>query len=349
MINTVSEDGREGVSFDRYSPVSDQVLDNIVAEIKQSHPNDGEVLLTGHLRRQSIFLPRTRIRASIHRIDPVGTAARRSIAVRRRVYHADGPNYVWHLDGHHKLIKYRLVTHAAIDGYSRLITFLKCSNNNRAVTVLSCFSGAVQEHGLPTHIRSDLGRENIDVWRCMMEQQSNTSCVITGSSTHNERVERLWRDVYRCVVVLFHDTFKLLEADGKLDPLNEVDVYCLHYVYIPRIQQTLDSFVESWNNHAISTENNFTPNQLYIRGALEYDMLPYYPSTSQLANHSNPFLHPSRDRVPVPRINFSPCLHLTASIGHIDPLQSTHDFGECLYLETVSLVGTHLTTCNVCT
>ncbi len=63
----------EGVSFDRYSPVSDQVLDNIVAEIKQSHPNDGEVLLTGHLRSQSIFLPRTRIRASIHRIDPVGT------------------------------------------------------------------------------------------------------------------------------------------------------------------------------------------------------------------------------------------------------------------------------------
>lgn len=63
-----------------------------------------------------------------------------------------------------------------------------------------------------------------DVWRCMMEQHSNTSCVITGSSTHNERVERLWRDVYRCVVVLFHD----IEADGKLDPLNEVDVYCLY-------------------------------------------------------------------------------------------------------------------------
>ncbi|XP_064387315.1 uncharacterized protein LOC135335697 [Halichondria panicea] len=256
--STLYQKMEEGVSFDRYSPVSDQVLDNIVAEIKQSHPNDGEVLLTGHLRRQSIFLPRTRIRASIHRIDPVGTAARRSI------YHADGLNYVWHLDGHHKLIKYRLVTHAAIDGYSRLIIFLKCSNNNRAVTVLSCFSGAVQEHGLPTHIRSDLEGENIDVWRCMMEQHSNTSCVITGSSTHNERVERLWRDVYRCVVVLFHDTFKLLEADGKLDPLNEVDVYCLHYVYIPRIQQTLDSFVESWNNYAISTENNFTPNQLYM-------------------------------------------------------------------------------------
>ena len=102
--------------------------------------------MIGHLRSQNIFLPRTRVRASIHRTDPEGTAARRSVTVRRRVYHADGPNYVF--------IKYRFVVHGAMDGYSRLITYLNC-NNNRAVTVLSCFSQAVQEHGLPTHIRSD--------------------------------------------------------------------------------------------------------------------------------------------------------------------------------------------------
>ena len=77
----------EGVSFNQYSQVSDQVLDDIVTRIKRSHPNDGERLLIGHLRSQNIFLPRTHVRASIHRTDPEGTAARRSVTVRRRVYH----------------------------------------------------------------------------------------------------------------------------------------------------------------------------------------------------------------------------------------------------------------------
>ena len=37
----------------------------------------------------------------------------------------------WHVDGHHKLIKWKLVTHGGIDGFSR---DLKCSNNNTAET-----------------------------------------------------------------------------------------------------------------------------------------------------------------------------------------------------------------------
>ena len=37
--------------------------------------------------------------------------------------------YVY-VDGHHKLIRWRLVTHGGIDGYSQMIVYLKCSNNN---------------------------------------------------------------------------------------------------------------------------------------------------------------------------------------------------------------------------
>ena len=104
----------------------------------------------------------------------------------------------------------------------------------------------------------------------MIEQHSDSRAVITGSSTHNERVEHLWRDVYRCVTVLYYDEFCSLEEEGNLDPLNEVDIFCLHYVLLPRIQKTLDSLMESWNNHCISTENNLTPNQPFIRGAIQY-------------------------------------------------------------------------------
>jgi hypothetical protein len=44
----------------------------------------------------------------------------------------------------------------------------------------------------------------------MVEQHRSNAAVITGSLTHNERVERLWRVRFRfrCVGVLFYNTFK---------------------------------------------------------------------------------------------------------------------------------------------
>ena len=100
-------------------------------------------------------------------------------------------------------------------------------------------------HGLPQKIRSDLSGENVKVWRYIVEQHTSNSAVITGSSTHNERIERLWRDVMRCVmrcvIGVYYDTFKSLEEEGKLDPLNEVDLFCLHRVYMPRINAQLKS------------------------------------------------------------------------------------------------------------
>ena len=252
----------EGISqHTTYTNITDAELDQKVIAVKNLHPNDGERMMISHLSRRGI-IPRSRLRASIHRVDPVNTAIRRSITVRRRVYHVDGPNCLWHIDGNHKLIKWRFVIHGGIDGFSRTVVYLHCSNNNRAITHLSLFVSAVQSHGLPEKVRSDLGGENVDIWRYMVEQHGTNSAVITGSSTHNERIERLWRDVFRCVGSLYYDTFKNLEDNGKLNPLNEVDMYCLHHAFLPRINASLKSFVESWNNYPVSTECNRTLNRL---------------------------------------------------------------------------------------
>lgn len=339
----------ESITVDTtYSDISDSELDRTILRIKQVHPNDGERMLIGHLTRLNIFIPRTRVRASIHRVDPIGTTLRQSVTVRRRTYHSESPNYVWHADGHHKLIKWRFVTHGAIDGYSRLITYLNCADNNRAATVLESFQKAVNEFGLPQKVRTDLGGENVEVWRYMIEQHANNSAVITGASTHNQRIERMWRDVHRCVAVLFADTFRMLENDGKLDSLNEVDMFCLHYIYKPRINSALQSFMESWNNHSLSSASSCTPTQLYIQGMLATNTFPAQPTTTSHITSMQTLV--TEDRVEVPRITFEPCTILHLLLSTVNPLQQSSQFGCDIYEAAIRIVGGHLQSgCSNCT
>ena len=87
--------------------------------------------------------------------------------------------------------------------------------------------------------------------------------VITGSSVHNQRVERFNRDLnIHCGDVIKSELYEL-EHQGLLDPSNNTDLFCLHYVYVPRINQLLQEFVNAHNHHSISTENNLTPLQLF--------------------------------------------------------------------------------------
>ena len=126
-----------------YSTLIDAELDQEVQSINRIHPNDGEHLMAGHLASRGMLVQRAHLQACIHRIDPENTAIWRSVAIRRCVYHVSGPNSLWHLGGHHKLIRWEFVTHVAIDGYSRTIMYLKCADNNRASTVFSAFVNAV--------------------------------------------------------------------------------------------------------------------------------------------------------------------------------------------------------------
>ena len=101
-------------------------------------------------------------------------------------------------DGHHKLIRWRFDVHGGIDGYSRMIVYLKCSTNNRATAVLECFREAVRFFGLPSHVRSDQGTENTLVAFYMLRHRGHDRrSMITGSSTHNQRIERLWYDTQK--------------------------------------------------------------------------------------------------------------------------------------------------------
>ena len=104
--------------------------------------------------------------------------------------------------------------------------------------MLSQFLQATEWYGTP-HIRSDIGGENVDVWRYMLsERGEGRASFIAGSSVHNTHIERLWCDVYVQVTSTYAAIFNSLQSNGVLEPVNVVDLFCLHLVYILRINQS---------------------------------------------------------------------------------------------------------------
>lgn len=92
---------------------------------------------------------------------------------------------------------------------------------------------------------------------------------LRGKSTHNVRIERLWRDVFAKVLEKYYKLFGHLENSRALDPDNMIHIYALHYVYLPRIQQDLNNWILAHNSHGVRTEHYRTPDQMWFLGMAE--------------------------------------------------------------------------------
>lgn len=121
--------------------------------------------------------------------------------------------------------------HGGIDGYSRTIVFLTCNTNNQASTVYQDFRQATEEYGVPIQVQSDKGSENV-------------------------------------LCSTYHELFYEMEALGILDPDNDLDLFVLHCIYLPRIRRSLQDFANAWNLHPLQTEWNWSPRKIWINSLL---------------------------------------------------------------------------------
>ncbi|XP_049445652.1 uncharacterized protein LOC125896823 [Epinephelus fuscoguttatus] len=223
---------------DMYSALSDEELDVIIAEIHQSHPNTGYRMMKSFLHARGLLVQITRVHDSLKRVDPIGNEVRAMAnrTLRRRQYST--PNAMWHIDGKHKLIRWRFVVHGGIDGFSRLIVYLSAATNNQAYTVLESFIDGIDKFGLSSCVRSDKGGENIEVAQFMVKHRGESrNSHITGRSVHNQRIECLWRDVYIQVLDPFHVLFRNLERERMLNPDDESHLFALHWAFLPQLQE----------------------------------------------------------------------------------------------------------------
>ena len=272
--------------------------------------------MLAYLSTQGVRMQEARVRASLRWVDPSEVMRRwsRHRCIHLSQYSVPHPNAVWHIDGNMALIRWGLFIHGGIDGFSQLITYMYCSTNNRLSTVLQYFSQAISEYCCPSRVRSDHGG---DVARFMLAVHGlYRGSHITGWSTRrNQRIERLWRDVFGNCLHVYYNLFYMLEDGGILEADNKLHLTALHYVYISRINCSLSSFREAWNYHSLTTEGNLSPRQLWSAGMLlnqQYTAVQEVFSAAPVSSSTDSSLSESESD------SVSPTSNNASVLGHID-------------------------------
>ena len=220
-------------------------------------------MIAGELASRGVSWSRHHVARALREIDPVGTAVRAAGCIHRRVYDGRYPGYILHYDGNMKLIRWKIVISGAVDGYSRRIVWLRAADNNFATTTLTYFLDAVQRLGPWSLYRCDKGGENTLVTaavKVMNDRRGDDGVgqtAILGTSVHNVRIERLWRDVVAKVVKRVSLMLERLEAAGDLNVDNPLHIFVVHCVDLPVLDRLLEEFVRMWNYHVLRTEGTF--------------------------------------------------------------------------------------------
>jgi len=111
----------------RHSAGEFEVHNSIMHEAILSHLQSGETTLNGRgytyhtLWQSGILVARDGMFSIIKELDPTAVDNRRLFLLSspRGGYFVPGPNFVWSVNGHHRLSMYRIEIYGGIDAYSQ--------------------------------------------------------------------------------------------------------------------------------------------------------------------------------------------------------------------------------------
>ena len=230
-----------------HSNITDQELQDLLIYLRFESGiisyGEGVRTIRGKLRSMGYIVSRNRILVIMNIIDRPGIEYRSREVIARQNYSVRGPLEMFHADANCKLVNWRIYVHGCIDGFSHYIVYCKATGKNDAASVKPIFVDACENLGAyPFHLRTDRGWENRGMWEAVAEHREDyiVKCVFVGPSTRNTRIERLWR-TYNCSKMMkFKRLFRHMEAEHGLNRHNVLHLWCLHYVFLPRINAELD-------------------------------------------------------------------------------------------------------------
>jgi len=99
----------------------DEIVDAVESELRMGSGRS----IGYRLMHQSLFssyglaADRETVRLTMTTLDPDEVQSRSKNRFLRRKYQANGPNFLWHIDGYDKLKPFGCCIHGTIDGFSR--------------------------------------------------------------------------------------------------------------------------------------------------------------------------------------------------------------------------------------
>jgi hypothetical protein len=212
-----------------------------------------------------LVVRREDVRRIIQILDPDGVEMRSRHRLRRRLYMAKGPNYLWHVDGYDKLKPFGFCIHGCIDGYSRRILWLEVAySNNDPRIVGRYFLDYVKEiEGTARIIRGDRGTENGNIeimQRFFRELEADDfagdKSFMYGRSTSNQRIEAWWGNLRKSCSDWWIRYFKDMRDSGLYQDDKIIHQECLRFCYMDVLQNELNRVATQWNTHRIRPSNN---------------------------------------------------------------------------------------------
>lgn len=273
----------EALGLENFSSISDAQLKVVIHEImKSSYPCMGRRFLNGALVSRGLRIQRCRILRMKRELPHLFGRPRR---IRRLKYNVNpGPYWCLHMDQSEHMVGFYIYVLTAIDGFCRyapyhqVVTDLKGSTHskffanylasNKILPAHVCVDGTSCWNGV-RHVMDICYRNQPPVTPVTIEYDNHDDVQIlihrfqVVSSVHNTAVEIHWRWINH-IADEYLDCFFLLEAQQLLHGgrhADMLDIYCLHYVFLPYIKADLADFYATleYRPREMRSRNPHTP------------------------------------------------------------------------------------------